>query len=73
VKIYGDSEADQKFQRTKKLDKHGNKNDDIYHYYGDYDLSPFFEEDRTGFNSKTNLCLCYSYQRGAPIQDITIV
>ena len=43
------------------MDKHGNKNDDIYHYYGDYDLSPFFEEDRTGSNSKIQVSDEYTW------------
>ena len=47
VKQFGDAEADQKFKKTKKLGKIGDGSDDMYNFYGDYDLTPFFEDPNT--------------------------
>ena len=47
----------------------------MYNFYGDYDLTSFFE-DTSGQDSalqKKNLCLCVSIKRQAPIMDVTLV
>lgn len=47
VKEFGDPEADTKFKKTKKLGKIGDGSDDMYNFYGDYDLTPYFEDPNT--------------------------
>ena len=47
VKEFGDPDADTKFKKTKQLGKEredGGKSDDMYNFYGDYDLTMFFED-----------------------------
>ena len=47
----------------------------MYNFYGDYDLTSFFE-DTSGQDpaqQKKNLCLCVSIKRQAPITDVTLV
>jgi hypothetical protein len=44
VKVFGDTDADKKIHKTKKLGKNGNRNDDMYNFYGDYDLTSYFED-----------------------------
>ena len=46
VKTFGDPDAEKKIHKTKKLGKNGNKNDDMYNFYGDYDLTHYFEENQ---------------------------
>lgn len=45
VKVFGDPKANEKFHKTKKLGRNGNKNEDMYNFYGDYDLTDYFEPD----------------------------
>lgn len=75
MKDYGDAEADLKFKKTKVIGKDGKdgKNDDTYNYYGDYDLTTYFDENIDPSAQKKNLCLCYSLKKQAPIQDIILV
>ena len=64
VKEFGDAEADHKFKKTKKLGKTGDSSDDMYNFYGDYDLTPFFEDPNSiDPNQKKNLCLCISVKK----------
>jgi hypothetical protein len=65
VKEFGDPEADQKFKKTKALGKEGKdgKLDDTYNFYGDYDLTNYFEENIDPLAQKKNLCLCYSIKK----------
>ncbi len=44
MKTFGDPDAEKKFNKTKKLGKNGNKNEDMYNFYGDYDLTNYFEK-----------------------------
>jgi hypothetical protein len=46
VKEYGDPEADSKFKKTKQLGKEGKGGvkEDMYNFYGDYDLTSYFED-----------------------------
>jgi len=47
----------------------------MYNFYGDYDLTSYFE-DTSGLDptlQKKNLCLCVSIKRQAPIMDVTLV
>jgi hypothetical protein len=78
VKEFGDPEADTKYKKTKKLakkDAPGN-DDDMYNFYGNYDLTSYLEDVSSlevTANQK-NLCLCQSTKKHAqPIQDVTLV
>lgn len=42
VREFGDPNADKKFKKTKKLGKENDE--DMYNFYGDYDLTNFFEK-----------------------------
>lgn len=44
MKEYGDPEADTKFKKTKLLGKNGKTEQDMYNFYGDYDLTSYFED-----------------------------
>lgn len=64
VKVYGDPDADKKYKKTKKPAKKdaATPDDDMYSFYGNYDLTPFFE-DVTQLDPRAprkNLCLCIS-------------
>ena len=43
----GDPFADKKFKKTKKIGKEDGdkKEEDQYNFYGDYDLTPYFEKE----------------------------
>lgn len=75
VKIFGDPDAEKKIHKTKKLGKNGNRNDDMYNFYGDYDLTSYFEDQEPTDQQvqKKNLCLCVSTKRSAPVQDLILV
>ena len=75
VKVFGDPEAEKKIHKTKKLGKNGNKNEDMYNFYGDYDLTSFFEgsDPQDAQSQRKNLCLCVSTKKAAPIQDLILV
>ena len=62
VRVFGDPDAEKKFKKTKKLGKKDTPgaDDDMYNFYGDYDLTSYFEDDTNkdpNANQK-NLCLC---------------
>lgn len=45
VKEYGDLLADKKYRKTKKPGK--TTEEDMYNFYGDYDLTPYLEDPAT--------------------------
>ena len=62
----GDPKADTKFRKTKKIGKgeigdDSAKEEDTYNFYGDYDLTSYFEN--TNENQNKNLCLCVSHKK----------
>ena len=58
MKVFGDPLADTKYKKTKKLGKQ--PEDDMYNFYGDYDLTQYLEELTAAEQTaqKKNLCLC---------------
>ena len=73
VKEFGDVDADQKFKKTKRLGKQ--TGEDMYNFYGDYDLTGYFE-DTTNIDpatQKKNLCLCISTQKTMQVNDIILI
>ena len=45
----------------------------MFYYYGDFDLTPFLENNSNG-QQGTNLCFCFSRKaKTYPIQDIEII
>lgn len=75
VKVFGDPDAEKKIHKTKKLGKNGNKKDDMYNFYGDYDLTSYFEDEQPQEldENRKNLCLCVSTKKAAPVQDLILV
>ena len=72
VRVFGDPDSN-KFQKTKKLGKQ--PEDNIYNFYGDYDLTKYLEDvsELDMMAQKKNLCLCMSTKKQAPVQDVIIV
>lgn len=68
MKEFADPQADQKYKKTKKIGKLGDGSDDMYNFYGDYDLTSYFE-DMTNVDpsvQRKNLCLCISVKKQSP-------
>lgn len=64
VKEFGDPLAETKYRKTKTVGKNGST-DDMYNFYGDYDLTKYFEDTSNvdAATQKKNLCLCVSYKK----------
>ncbi len=45
IKNYGDPEADKKIKKTRKTNVQGDKKKDMICFYGDYDLTPYLENN----------------------------
>jgi len=67
VKIFGDIDADKKYKKTKKLGKKDTpgSDDDMYNFYGNYDLTSYLEDSPSLDPSASlkNLCLCQSTKK----------
>jgi hypothetical protein len=62
VKEFGDAKPEDKYKMTKIIGKNGA--DDIYNFYGKYDLAEFFEDTSdVQPQERKNLCLCISKKR----------
>ena len=73
VKEFGDPDANEKYHKTKKLGKNGNKAEDMYNFYGDYDLTQYFEPETAKDPAHKNLCLCQSTKKTMPIADVCLI
>lgn len=78
VKVYGDPDAEKKYKKTKKPGKKDapTPDDDMYSFYGDYDLTPYFEDvsQLDPRVARKNLCLCVSQSRNSfAVSDIHLV
>ena len=71
VKVFGDPDAEKKFKKTKKLGKKDapGADDDMYNFYGDYDLTSYLEDvgQKDPNVNQKNLCLCQSSKKQAPV------
>jgi hypothetical protein len=61
VKEFGDPLADSRFKKT----KFGSEGNETFNFYGDYDLSKYFEQPDSmdPIENPKILCLCVSVKR----------
>lgn len=45
----------------------------MYNFYGDYDLTDYFEQKDNENEARKNLCLCFSTKKGQPVSEIALV